>query len=242
MLPAQHSGSKRGYPVSNRNFPNGGKQYSYHVKPVSITCNFIVDAANGNGTGIRSLKGPGMANVFMHTSATPLSGNPNPAAGYIMVQLADNYNRAIFGAFALNSPVSGTPLTSVTAGLAYTIVSLGTTTAAQWAAVGVLPSMMTAANNSLPQVGLSFIATASQAIGGTGAVEVPSNSGITNVETVGDPNSTIAPGGTPGLGAVIILQCLKNDVLTAPADNTVISLEFIMNDSSVSGGSPTPGN
>src|SRR5580698_1169620 len=50
-----------------------------------IDCNFIVDSSNGNGLGIRSLKGSGCASVYMHTSATPAAGNPNPASGYILV-------------------------------------------------------------------------------------------------------------------------------------------------------------
>lgn len=216
--------------MANRNFPNGGKLYSFDVKPVSVTCSFIVDSTNGNGFGIRSLKGSGVANVFMNTSATPAGGNPNPAAGYIMVQLADNYNRSIIGAVSLVSPVSGTPLTATTSGNAYTITALGTATAAQWQAVG-FPASMT------PSIGASFIATASATIGGSAAVMAPSTSGITDLETVGDPNQTLAALGTPGLGGMFILQCLKNAVLTAPNNNTVIALEFRLNDSSVPSGS-----
>jgi hypothetical protein len=225
--------------MANRNYPNGGKLYMRHVKPVEITCNFIVDSTNGNGFGIRSLKGPGLANVFMHTSASPAGGNPNPAAGYIMVQLQDNYFATITGGNTLGSPLSGTPLTSVTAGNAYTIVSVGTTTQANWAAIG-LPAGM------VPNVGSTFIATTSASITGTGAVEVPlsTGSGITNIEILGDPNQTIATTNPPqpGFGATVILACMKNGVLTAPANNTVISLSFVENESSVSAGHPTPGN
>lgn len=220
--------------MANRNFPNGGKLYSFNTKPVSITCNFIVDSANGNGNGIRSLKGSGVANVFMHTSATPLNGNPNPAAGYIMVQLEDNYNRAIIGANSLVSPLSSTQ-TTTTAGSAYVITSLGTATLAQWKAAG-LPNGIT------PALGAAFIATATGTIGGSATVAPPTTSNITDIETVGDINQTIAPTGTPGLGAVIILQCLKNAALTAPADGTVIALEFKMDDSSVTVQKASPGN
>src|ERR1035437_8832889 len=56
-----------------------------HAKPVLIDCNFVVDSTNGNGLGIRSLKGPGVQNVFMHTTSEPgLSNcirNPNPQGG-----------------------------------------------------------------------------------------------------------------------------------------------------------------
>lgn len=215
--------------MANRNWASAGRLYAMHVKPVLLDCNFVVDSANGNGLGIRSLKGPCVQAVYMHTSASPAAGNPNPAAGYIMVRLADNYSRSFSGFNAIVSPVSGTPLTSTTAGLAYTIVSLGTTTAAQWAAAG-LPAGIA------PAVGASFIAIATGAIGGTGAVEVPATAGsnITNIETVGDPNATISSSNAASNGgALLILRCLKNGAIQAPADNSVISLAFYLSDSSI---------
>ena len=48
---------------------NGGRMYSFGAQPVLIDCNFIVDSTNGNGLGIRSLKGQGVKDVFMHTTA-----------------------------------------------------------------------------------------------------------------------------------------------------------------------------
>src|ERR1700691_3539946 len=100
--------------MANRNFANS-RMYTGHVSPVLIDCNFIVDSTNGNGLGIRSLKGPVIENVFMHTSA-PLagSGNPNPEPGVIVVQLADNYNRYLGGFSGEVSPL-GSPSSSVVA-------------------------------------------------------------------------------------------------------------------------------
>ena len=168
--------------VARGNGQNGGHFYSNITQPVKIFANFVVDSANGNGLGIRSLKSNGyVSSVYMHTSATPAVGNPNPASGYILVKMNNNYNYYLGGTVGFVSPVSGTPLTSVTSGLAYVIVSLGTTTLAQWQAKG-LPAGV------VPAVGVSFIASATGALGGTGAVEVPATagSGITNVEVVGD--------------------------------------------------------
>lgn len=48
---------------------NGGRFYDFLNKPVLVHCNFVVDSTNGNGLGIRSLKGSGVQNVFMNTSA-----------------------------------------------------------------------------------------------------------------------------------------------------------------------------
>ena len=157
------------------------------------------------------------------------AGSPNPAPGLIMVRLADNYNRLFDVLSSIDSPLSGSPLTSVVAGNAYTITSLGTASLAQWQAKG-LPV------GYVPAVGVSFIATASGAIGGSAAVELPlsTGSGITNIEVVGDPNVTIAGMSVAGpQGAYVILQCLNGGVLTAPADGSLISLMFYLSDSSV---------
>lgn len=48
---------------------NRGHFYVPHVRPVLLDCNFTVDSTNGNGFGVRSLKGQGIASVFMNTSA-----------------------------------------------------------------------------------------------------------------------------------------------------------------------------
>jgi hypothetical protein len=202
-----------------------------------LDLNFIVDHANGNGLGIRSLKSSVaaiplsqvVANVFMNTSVTPAAGNPNPAAGLIMVQLAINYLAYVGGYWGAVSPLTGSGLTSTTAGKAYVIGTLGTTTPAQWAAAG-LPV------GQVPTVGGAFIAIATGAIGGTGTVFLPGVSGIGSLEVVGDPNQGLAATG----GSILILQTLAptsssvtTPVQTAPADNSVVGLRFVM-----SGGGP----
>lgn len=209
-----------------------------HVMPVLIDCNFVVDSTNGNGLGIRSLKGPTVTNVFMHTSATPGSNNgllnPNPASGTIVIQLADNYNRSMSGFHALVSPVSGTPLlvasAGLTVGIAYIIVSLGTTTTAAWHALGVPAGVA-------PAIGVSFIAAATSALG-TGAVEITAaaGTGVASIETVGDPNLSIAPNpnANQGYGASFIVQCRDYaGAIVAPANGSVISLSFYLNNSSI---------
>lgn len=213
---------------------NRGHFYSPHVTPVIADLNFVVDSTNGNGLGIRSLKGQAVQNVFMHTSSTPGRGpngqlNPNPAAGYILIQLSDNYTRAYGGFTSIVPPVSGTPLTATTAGLAYIIVSLGTASLAQWRAAGV-PAGVT------PKVGVSFIAIQSATIGGSAAVEVPGSSLIDHVETIGDSNLSLGPvpvGGSPNVGGWVLLQAMLNTTVTAPADNTVLAICLYLNQSSV---------
>lgn len=112
---------------------NGGRTYSTLVKPVWIDCNFIVDAANTNGLGIKSLVGSGVRNVFMHTSQTPGANrgytNPNPLAGYALIQLAHNYNKYCggFNWFAPTTTGSNIAInaTALTAHTPYIITAVG---------------------------------------------------------------------------------------------------------------------
>lgn len=114
---------------------NGGWFGSNITKPIKIDCNFIVDASNGNGLGIRSLKSNGyVRNVFMHTSSTPGSNegylNPNPAVGYAFIQLKSNYNVYLGGFSGFVSPTTGSTkvinATALTIGNPYVIAAVGT--------------------------------------------------------------------------------------------------------------------
>lgn len=204
--------------------------------PVQIDCNFVVDSTNGNGLGIRSLKGPYVKAVYMHTSATPDPLNPNPASGTILVQMSDNFNRSYTGGNAIVSPVSGTPIAilasgaALTPGVAYVIVSLGTSTSADWHTLGVPAGVS-------PAVGVAFIALATGAGVGSGSVEITAaaGSGIASIETVGDPNLSISPDQSlQSYGASFILQCRDYaGAIAAPANGSVISLAFLLSNSSV---------
>ncbi len=218
------------------------------VMPVTLTCNFIVDSTNGNGLGIRSLKGAGIANVYMTTSATKPAGAPGgttgPAAGTIVVRLTDNYNKLLGGSYSLVSPL-GTPIkvdnSAMTIGVAYVITTLGNSTAAQWATLGVPPGVT-------PAVGVAFIASligiAGEANTSTSRVAPTAANGteILQLETVGDSNLSIAPNSlAQTYGAQIILQA-RNDsaadhsAIVTPADGSVIQLTFLLSNSSVTSG------
>lgn len=233
--------------MANRFFPNAGHFYATHIMPVTVDCNFVVNSADTGGLGITGLSGAGVASVYMHTSQTPATGNPNPASGYIMVTLADNYTKLYAMDYSILSAGSGSDVNidasdaALTVGQAYQISSLGTSTTADWVAVGL-------AKGVTPAVGAAFIAIATGAGTGTGKVQLPkaTGSGLNHIEIVGLPNKTIAPVGlsvTPGTGAVIILQCLGATnsstttlVKTAPADGTTIALKFYLSNSTASGG------
>lgn len=213
--------------VPRGNGQNGGHYYSNITQPVKIDVSFIVDASNSNGLGIRSLKSNGyVQSVFMHTSATPATGNPNPALGFAVVRFNNNYNVFLNEFACFISPLTGSDLTSVTNHVTYVITALGTATLAQWQAVGY-PAGFT------PAVGQSFVATATGTIGGSATVKVTSASGVTSVEVEGSPllsNSSVAANG----GAQVILKFLNSTTATNPTDETIVELEFTFDASSVS--------
>ena len=221
-----------------------------HVKPVLVDCNFVVDSTNGNGLGIRNLKGPCVQNAFMHTTSTPGAGNPNPsspntpvinpnpASGTIVIQMQDTYNRSFSGFNAIVSPASGTAVkvdnSALTAGAAYILTALDPAfTQAQWIAL-CLPAGVT------PAIGASFVASTVGAGGNTSSARVmtaaTAGSGVMSIETVGDPNLSISvnPTVSQGFGSQFILQCRNSSgAVAAPADGSVISIAFYLSDSSV---------
>ena len=182
---------------------NGQALYANVTKPMSTWVTFTVTPTNG--LGVTAVKSNGYANyVFMHTSTTPTASggvtNPNPPNGYAMIGLKNNFNAFLGYRWGIAYPATSTGTTSTTANTVYTITALGTATAAQWQAVG-LPSWLT------PTVGQTFVATASQAIGGSATVGVAGVLNNSTISVVGDPNQTIASSNIAAFGgAYLVLQ------------------------------------
>lgn len=205
--------------------------------PVQIDCKFTVAVADTGGLGITSLKGPYVKAVYMHTSATPATGNPNPAAGTIVVQLQDSYSRFYTGSYEISSPNSGSDVkidnSAMTAGVAYVITTLGNATAAKWAAVGVPAGIV-------PAVGVAFIAASNGGAGNalTSRVQTSAAAGsaVMNIELLGSTSLGVAPNpsANQGFGGQIILQCRNSSgTIANPADGSIIHLELLLSNSSV---------
>lgn len=210
---------------------NAGHYYSNIVMPQEVDLSFVVTPTNG--LGITSLKSNGWVDrVFMHTSTTPTANNgvtnPNPASGIALIQLKQNFNVFLGMSWNAQAPQTGAAVTTTVSSTTYIISVLGTTTAAQWTAVG-LPSGFTAA------VGQVFTATASQAIGGTGSVKAVGNSAICQVEVIGDPNTQIASSSiATSTGAYLAVQFFDYaGALVAPTATTVLNLRLFYDRSSV---------
>jgi len=220
---------------------NRGHFYAPHVRPILVDCEFQVSASDTGGLGIvaGSLRGQGVTNVFMHTTATPGKGpingllNPNPAAGYAYIQLSDNFYKLYMTEATLRGPLSGTNLavdaTALTPGVPYVISVLGTTTSADWLALGVPPGVT-------PAVGVPFIAKVSGTGSGSGQVQLQSASGVDHIELVGQNSLTLGPtpvGGSPNVGGFILVAFYLNTTVTAPTLGSTIRLSFYMSQSSV---------
>lgn len=233
--------------MANRNWANGRAFYAMHVKPVIIDCKFTVASTDTGGLGITGLKGPCVQNVFMNTSATPGAGNsnaatpnvtvtnPNPAAGTILVQLADAYANFFNFKWSITSPASGSDVkidnTAMTTGVAYQITTLGNATAAKWLAIGV-PAGVT------PAVGVSFIAASNGGAGNTLTSRVQasatSGSGVASIEKFGGLAFAPDPTYNQGYGAQFIFQCYDYaGAKVAPAAGSVVHIEAYLSDSSI---------
>ncbi len=206
---------------------NRGHLYAPHVTPVIADCSFVVTPTNS--LGITSLTGQAAQNVFMHTSTTPGHGrnnvlNPNPAAGVIVVQLADNFTRLYSVQATLTSPASGSDVAIdasdalLSVGTLYVITTLGTSTAADWLAIGLPPGVT-------PAIGACLIAKATGAGTGTGKVQVPATAGsaIDHIELVGNPTTMLGPvpvGGSPNVGAWVMIRTMAKAVAGTAAAQT----------------------
>ena len=210
-----------------------------HKMPVLLDCQFVVDQTSV--TGVTGLKGGGIQAVYMKANS-PSTANPNPAVGYIVVQLQDNYNRLFGYSASIRSPNSGSNLLVASAGLTigavYVITVLGTTTAAQWLALGV-PAGET------PAVGLPFVAKATSATG-TGAVQLPASAGAgaAEIDLIGVPELSLTSSAPNAMGSsstsYLIFRSLSatsSSVTTlipaAPAAGSLIYLQLYLSNSNI---------
>ncbi|HEY1646030.1 MAG TPA: hypothetical protein VGF75_06765, partial [Candidatus Saccharimonadales bacterium] len=135
-------------------------------------------------------------------------------------------------------PLPGGPMDGlIPTGFTFAVVDFNTNQQ-NWNQVGLLPGVV-------PNVGASFIATAtgsSTGGGSTGLVVAPGISGITSLEVIGDPNQSFSPipfAGSTNHGAWILVQFLAPTsssvttlIPTAPAINSVVGMSFYVNLSS----------
>lgn len=205
--------------MANRNFPSQ-RTFSFHMLPVRID-----GAATIGSSGAPTLlaRSKGIASI------TRLS------AGVYRLQLQDNYYEFLSLNAGLRSPVTASAAVtggSFSANTVYEILTMGTTTQAQWVAAGV-PTGITAA------VGVVFKAAGIGA--GTGTVKVLVPSTVTNIEILGNPQLMLSnQPSQPNLGGFITICCygptsssVTTLIPTDPASGSTLYFQLLMNNSSI---------
>lgn len=220
---------------------NAGHYYANLIAPFAVNMQFTVTPTNG--LGITSLKSNGFVNnVFMHTSTTPTANNgmtnPNPAAGFALIQLKQNFNVFVnmFGS------ITGTTVTStkidnsaMTVGQPYVITTLGNATAAKWLAIGV-PAGVT------PAVGVSFVALTNGGAGDvlTSRVMLPVSTPVQAIQVVGLPTLSVNSSIAVNSGEFVLVQftgatssSVTTPIPVAPDTASVVNLSLLFDNSSV---------
>lgn len=170
-------------------------------------------------------------------AVTSFSGNlvssvtlPTNAVGQYQINLNDMYNAVVDYHFALKGPLNATPtaITGLTPGIAYSISTLGSATAAQWTTAGV-PTGVTAA------VGVVFVAAATSA--GTSSAAKSIDSPVASSAIYCGSNSYTSGGLTC---TQLLVQCMGPTdsthpalIPTNPASGSVLSLGFALRSSSI---------
>lgn len=208
--------------MANRNWLSN-KMYQMEAYPVLVSCTFTVD--NTAGAGVSNLKGGAVKAVYMN-STSPSDANPNPGVGVIQVELQDNYNKILGLSSVLEGPVTGSNLTSATAGTVYQITAVGTTTLAQWQTAGVPVGMV-------PAVGVVFVCKTTGALGGTGTVKALATVAVNQLDLMSDDQNLQRENSMVNGGSVLILCTRSGGALTAPAANSIIRLNMYLSNSSV---------
>lgn len=181
-----------------------------------VNCNIVV----GSSGAVTSSSGALISAVTL----------PTGAVGQYLIRLNDNYNAVVGFEYSIKGPLNATPtaITGITPGLAYSISTLGSATAAQWVTAGV-PVGVTAA------VGVVFVCAATSA--GTSSAAKSIDSPVINCINFCGNNSYTSAGVT---SMELLIQCMGPTdathpalIPTNPASTSVLSLGFWMRSSSV---------
>jgi hypothetical protein len=167
---------------------------------------------------------------------TIISNLPSGVAGVNSFTASGTTTVTVTNTNAVNNQLPGAPADGlIPTGFAFAL-TVNDNNIADWQAVGVPKGVV-------PAIGVSFVAKATGAGASTGTVKAIGSSGIDFIEVVNDPNMSMAPipmGGSANAGAWILVQFFASTsgtntalIPTAPADGTVINMNFFVEQASV---------
>lgn len=212
--------------MASRNFPSN-RLYNMHVFPVQL--DMLVSIGSTGACTLVTSNNSGMCSAGIK-SITRL------AAGVYQAQLSDNYATIIGLRGILTSTVTGSAIaaTALNPTTVYQIITMGTTTQANWVTAGV-PSGITA------QVGTVFLCAATSS--GTGTAKAIAAQNIQSVELVGNPDlmSNNQPFQQGNGGAYVTFQTIAptsssvtTPVATDPTSGTQMRIVMLLSNSSIS--------
>jgi hypothetical protein len=215
--------------------------YTSHKKPVLLDCNFIVDQTNGNGLGIRSLKGQGISNVFMNTTAS-ITGTVATTANQI-TSIAQGTS-----SLAIGMPVQGTGIpsgTTITSILSSSAVGISATPTGNHSSETITYQGVGNPNPASGHVIVQFNDCFNRYFGGFSGTVSPYGSSISSGLTVGNiylitslSSTTLAQwqaaglpiGITPAVGAAFVAQATSvagGGTVAPPQNAGTLAIEVI---------------
>lgn len=226
--------------MAGRNYRNN-RIYNWHVFPVQLDAQISIAGTAGAPTLVTSSTITGSSPTATTQQSMGIKSITRLAAGQYQIQLDDNYVSLLNFSANFSCPVTGSSVAggSFVTATVYQILTLGTTTQAQWVTAGV-PSGVTAA------IGVVFKAAGA----GAGSGTVKALTGPTadyQVAIMGSPdlmlnNQPFTQGGgggyinfmtvgpkTPGTSSADAAPTAKD-----PDDGTVMYVKVLLSNSSIS--------
>lgn len=168
--------------MAGRNLRNN-RIYNWHVFPVQLDAQISI-GSSGAPTLVTSSTVPGSSPTASQMQSMGIQSITRLSTGIYQVQLADNYSSLLDLSAIFTAPVTGGAINVLASGAAlsigtvYQIVTIGTSTTADFIALG-LPSGLT------PAIGMVFKAAATGAGTGNGTVKAIGSNAVSRIQILG---------------------------------------------------------
>lgn len=168
--------------MAGRNW-RSNRIYNQHVFPVQLDAQVSI-GSSGDPTLVTSSTVPGSSPTATQMQSMGIKSITRLAAGIYQIRLDDNFSSLLSLDARFTAPLTGSAIqvdtvtAGLTVGVVYQIVTLGTSTTANWQTLG-LPTGVT------PTVGMPFLAAATGAGSGTGTVKAIGSNAVGVVEIIG---------------------------------------------------------
>lgn len=213
--------------------------FNWHVFPVQLDGRVSI-GASGAPTLITSSTVPGSFPAVSQQQSMGIQSITRLSAGRYRIQLSDNYTSLLAFEASFTAPNTGSALNvdasdaALSVGTVYRIVTVGTSTSADWHALG-LPSGLT------PAVGMTFKAAATGAGTGNGTASAIGVQAAQGVSVLSDSDMLNNQPFTQGQGGGYIdfqtvaatNSSTTTQVATDPSNTSVMKFVILLSNSSI---------